>query len=598
MNTNYDAPFTPATITANNKILNIPIYQRLFVWGEEQINLLLYDLWNAADATSKGPQKPYYIGIITVVENNGGWDVVDGQQRLTFLSLFGAFACSRGFKAWNSFLYRDNSKCEKESLRINYIGRPEDRDFLQAIADNKESEVKNSNFVKFVECIKPYSEKEGFKQFVDYVYNNTSFLVSELPNNYLPQDLNSFFEKMNSTGRQLTPVEQIKGKYFPVHAAEFDACLNFETKYAKPTPDEQKQANDISNETIISILGSTIDVMDEKNDDHPTEEKSRSVLAPEIFLLHSLAIALKKKEKDFKVSQEKRSILKTFSDTVGTGTTIAPEELLETMEQYREWIDSNIIYLNNNGTSLDYKFWTQSKDEKQEEEDVESSETKKLKQFQSMLYVSSDEWQGWVLKAYFDCLSGIPFDLALLKKQDNERHKLPQDLSLLSYGAIDRYWFWKLDYVLWESVFCGASIVDIEEEYKNAVINYIFRRNRSIEHLHPQTDGLPNENKWNQPINCEGLFLSKSPKDWFGNLAMISSGFNSAQSNDSVGVKFARLRDSQIPQKSLESIKMLLMFLIAGGNENGWTPVVSVKHGKAMYELLKSYYDSNSDTKE
>ena len=137
-----------------------------------------------------------------------------------------------------------------------------------------------------------------------------------------------------------------------------------------------------------------------------------------------------------------------------------------------------------------------------------------------------------------------------------------------------------------------------DNEKKRAVIYYKFRRNRSIEHLHPQTDGLPVGDQWNQSINCEGLTIKTSPKDWFGNLAMISSNFNSAQGNDSIGIKFARLKDTQIPQKSLESIKMLLMFLIAEGNENDWTPKRAVEHGMTMYKLLKDYYESNIDMKQ
>ena len=593
MDSNYEAPFTPAIISNQNKFLNIPIYQRLFVWGEEQISLLLHDLW---DAMSKHSQEPYYIGIITVVENKDGWDVVDGQQRLTFLSLFAAFARSKGYSVWDKFLYQNNSRQDAESLRINYVGRPEDRDCLQTIATsvNSISDIKNSNFKKFLECIAKYSLMQDFESFINYVFYNTSFLITELPNNYLPQDLNSFFEKMNSTGRQLTPVEQIKGKCFPAHATEFDACLNFEMRFSKTDIDSKETRIPSS---IKSILDSTISIEEEKNDKHPTEEKRRSVLASEIFLLHSLSISMTKKGIDYKdkVSTDKRSILKTVFNTVGAEKTITPEELLQTMVQYREWLDSNIIYLNNDGNAFDYKFWSSNDDDKHEQTDTETDDTKRLKQFQAMLYVSSDEWQGWVLEAF---LSGCPITLELLKEQDNKRHKLPKELSALSYGSIDRYWFWKLDYILWEKICHGEMKIDeleMDNEKKRAVINYKFRRNRSIEHLHPQTDGLHADNEWIKSVNYEGLAIN-TPKDWFGNLALISSGFNSAQGNDSIGIKFARVKDTQIPQKNLESIKMLLMFLIANGDDHKWTPLVSVQHGKAMYDLLKSYHQSVSDT--
>ena len=103
-NIEYTSAYTPSRIVEEKKQLNVPIYQRLFVWEEEQIDLLLEDLKKASANNS-----PYYIGIITVVEKDGKWDIVDGQQRLTFLSLFGAYCCSKCSKEaksiWQNFLF-------------------------------------------------------------------------------------------------------------------------------------------------------------------------------------------------------------------------------------------------------------------------------------------------------------------------------------------------------------------------------------------------------------------------------------------------------------------------------------------------------------
>ena len=46
-NLEYKAAYTPTQLVTENRKLNIPIYQRLFVWEEEQINLLLQDLENS-----------------------------------------------------------------------------------------------------------------------------------------------------------------------------------------------------------------------------------------------------------------------------------------------------------------------------------------------------------------------------------------------------------------------------------------------------------------------------------------------------------------------------------------------------------------------
>lgn len=86
--------------------------------------------------------------------------------------------------------------------------------------------------------------------------------------------------------------------------------------------------------------------------------------------------------------------------------------------------------------------------------------------------------------------------------------------------------------------------------------DYVFRANRSLEHLHPQHQD--NNEKW--LIECVHSF---------GNLAMISQSFNSQQSDDPVTVKFARIAD-QAHNHALQSLKLYKMYLDAG--ENGACP--------------------------
>ena len=548
-NLEYKAAYTPKKLTAENRKLNIPIYQRLFVWEEEQINLLLTDLINAF---VKDRTTPYYIGIITTVEKQGVWDIVDGQQRLTLLSLFGAYCRAQNPDSeWKNFLYSENNE-----LRINYMGRPEDKEDLKKIAEGG-TDIANRNFRMFLECMKKIFQNSILEGFVDYVYNHASFLITELPVDYEAQDLNLFFEKMNATGKQLTAVEQIKGKYFPAHAAEFDDCLNFEKG--------ESQSN--QRMSLWYILNrSSVTVKEEDNTVRNADSTSSSILTPEVFLLHCLEI-LKRND----VPHDERKILETFKNHVASDKPdkISPSTLLKTMKTYRKWLDENIIYLKASADgSWEYAF---RHDNAAEDEDTPADD-KKMKQFQAMLYVSSSNYQKWVLDAYA-YLSSEPFSLDLLKKQDKERNKFNQDE--MTYQSINRYWFWKLDYLLWEKFMDHEDQFknyDLSDEEKSAIRNYKFRRNRSIEHLHPQTDGDVSE--W------------EVAKHQFGNLAMISSSFNSLQQNDSIGVKFARLRDTQIPQKNLESIKLLLMFKCAGDNENEWTVKAMQDHGEKMLKML------------
>ena len=111
---------------------------------------------------------------------------------------------------------------------------------------------------------------------------------------------------------------------------------------------------------------------------------------------------------------------------------------------------------------------------------------------------------------------------------------------------------------------------------QNIVDSYVFRANRSIEHLHPQNQA--NNEKWDETdVNS------------FGNLAMISASFNSQQSNKSVEEKFGRIK-SQLKSKELESLKMYKMYLAAGETDTGWIKEIKNMHQKEMYRILKESF--------
>ena len=62
----------------------IPLYQRNFSWGEEQISRLLQDIYESM----MEDEQYFYIGsLIVLLRPNGELEVIDGQQRLTMLSI-------------------------------------------------------------------------------------------------------------------------------------------------------------------------------------------------------------------------------------------------------------------------------------------------------------------------------------------------------------------------------------------------------------------------------------------------------------------------------------------------------------------------------
>ena len=71
----------------------------------------------------------------------------------------------------------------------------------------------------------------------------------------------------------------------------------------------------------------------------------------------------------------------------------------------------------------------------------------------------------------------------------------------------------------------------------------------------------------------------------FGNLAMISNSFNSSQSNKHVHEKFANL-EVQINNKSLQSLKLYFMYLIARKSSEEWKVTVKDEHADEMIKIL------------
>jgi len=63
----------------------IPRYQRNYTWGESEVKQLAMDI---NDYVNKDEKSHYYIGTLVVFKrDDGSFETIDGQQRLTTLSI-------------------------------------------------------------------------------------------------------------------------------------------------------------------------------------------------------------------------------------------------------------------------------------------------------------------------------------------------------------------------------------------------------------------------------------------------------------------------------------------------------------------------------
>ena len=94
--------YTPEKIVEEKLIFSIPLYQRLFSWGEEQVKGLLYDLKNHFDPDLDNGT-PYYLGMLSCIKSGNHYDLIDGQQRFTVMILL-AIVLRNYYEKWNGFL--------------------------------------------------------------------------------------------------------------------------------------------------------------------------------------------------------------------------------------------------------------------------------------------------------------------------------------------------------------------------------------------------------------------------------------------------------------------------------------------------------------
>jgi len=441
------------------------------------------------------------------------------------------------------------------------------------------SNVKNTNMCKlfsywndFIKGIKKDKTSVDESAFKEYIFKNLRVLISELPKNYVDKmELqNQFFEKLNSAGRQLEPHEILKTE-LDINGDSLRAwnkSMDFSEPFAKGTGSYCG-----STHQILAILDQKAEEWKRPFGSPENENESLNSLtryAPinfSIFLLHVLALYLEYNVLKESVGfWEPKKLLDTFRIYIEK---LKNDEgkFIEILNDYRIFMDENIIHILLKDGHSEFRFWD-TKDEKNNEPSRDST----LSQFQSMLYVSSGERQEWMLDAYRGCrnvIDGVvsPISLKMLKEQDNRRHTV---VASLNYRKIDRYWFWRLDYYLWE------KLTEFFNDHKSRDIAkyYGFKSNRSIEHIAPQN-----------PKTSSNVLVSADLRDSFGNLSMISNYQNSKLQNESFEVKRAHVESfiNSSTTGSIESLKMLKVYV---EYKTGWNDDTIRLHGDAMIRVL------------
>jgi len=183
----------------------IPIYQRNYAWGKDEISALIQDVYDAYDAK----KQTYFIGtLVSFHKGDQVYEVIDGQQRLTTINLVLGVL---GILPQNKLTYRARKNSNKTIESIPNFG-----------IDEKDFGIVNG--FKYTEGaiqeIVPGNCLEGFKT---YFQHSVHLIHYQVPKDI---NLNHYFEIMNSRGEQLEKHEIIKARLIEKLNVEDKAKFN------------------------------------------------------------------------------------------------------------------------------------------------------------------------------------------------------------------------------------------------------------------------------------------------------------------------------------------------------------------------------------
>lgn len=214
MSEDFVRPFSIEALLSDSVSYLVPMYQRNYAWGEGEINQLIQDV---SDYQQKGAgDQTYYIGTLVVYErSDGGFEVIDGQQRFTTLSLIAICLKRAALSAATNL-----DMVWYDAPNIDFESRPHSLATFKALSQGVEvhllrADTYNESIVNGFELIEKALKDLGDKlpEFCEYLFSKVQITRVKVPED---TDLNHYFEVMNSRGEQLEKHEVIKARLMSV----------------------------------------------------------------------------------------------------------------------------------------------------------------------------------------------------------------------------------------------------------------------------------------------------------------------------------------------------------------------------------------------
>lgn len=207
----------------------IPTYQRNYAWEEGEITQLIQDVIDCMPAPGEPPRR-YYLGSLVVFARpgqGGVFETIDGQQRLTTLSLLASYLRHAGCAvdmSWFTRLCIDFDSRERSSATFAAIFRGQALHTLPAQLINSGLH----NGYRLISKLLPLKLRENgvsMEAFAAYLFDAVQIMRVQVPPD---TDLNHYFEIMNNRGEQLEKHEVLKARLMDKlqHCPRSQQCLH------------------------------------------------------------------------------------------------------------------------------------------------------------------------------------------------------------------------------------------------------------------------------------------------------------------------------------------------------------------------------------
>ncbi len=636
---------TVEEIVKENYEFIIPVYQRPFVWDDEEIKKLLGDILNTfTNANSNNSN--YFVGNTYVIKSSNKirekqYELIDGQQRFTTFWLI-AYA----FKLLNiktditdylEITYPNKTK----DIRFDFDIRIEVANYLKGLLDNssylKFSDVSEKEFLKFiakgVETIKHFItseiKEEQRANFGNYIYKNVRFVFNVAPKN---TDLNALFTALGTSGIQLQQSDILKARLLEKvskssrikYSKIWDACEDmsnyfeknvadvFNIERANVKPENFKfydttffSVNDNSNssedfhqsKTISEIINNDEVDIEIETTNSDNSSKCRSIISFNILLIHTYRIFnLQKQRENFEHAIDPKTLLLTIK----LGDFSSSEEtecFFELLWKVRYVFDKHVVK------------WRIEEDDDNDEKLLlteknyfsrTNSPYSSSQMLQSVLYFTGGFTQQYWLTPFLYFLlenEDLTNEQILVELEKIDNLMLPGDKKEISLELISQVKRnEKIDLnalnILNEShgtSFHHYWFYKLEyllwktwDKNDNKIKQFRITSKNSIEHVFPQNHEFGNK-------------LENTESDWlnsFGNLGLLSVGENSSYNNQDVRKKKVDFDNKQI----YDSLKLAKVY--SSPDINSWGIENIKQHQQEMITTLQQHYKTAEIEKE